>query len=91
MKEADRYGDKPEEEDIYLEYEIDKGGSVEAKKAWAIGKEVGLVADEENIVIQSLLEDYIEKKKGSRGNCKKNGRGRKKSAPKKTGVFSLSP
>ena len=72
-----------------LDDEVDE--VIEAEEAWSIGKEIGLVADDENIVIQTLMEEYIEKKNGSRDKARKNSCGRKRAKAKKTGAFNHSP
>ena len=63
---------------------------VVAENAWAIEKEAGLIVDDENMVIRTLLEEFIEKKHRSHGNNKKNNRGRKRARARKSGVFNSS-
>lgn len=75
-----------EEELVYSSFDEEEDQYNKAEDAWHIGKEVGLAADDENVIIQLLMEDYLEKKNTSRSKLKKKGCGRKKARANKTGV-----
>ena len=56
-----------------------------ARKAWSVGKKVGLTFDDDAIAIQALVEDSLEKKITSKNKQRSRGRGKRKPKKNKQG------